>query len=56
MTEIYTDGACEPNPGPGSWAFVVVRDRRRHICVCRTLEDPMNFQMSKLHLVVASAD
>lgn len=24
MTEIYTDGACSGNPGPGGWAFVVV--------------------------------
>ncbi len=22
--EIYTDGACEPNPGRGGWAFVVL--------------------------------
>lgn len=21
--EIYTDGACRKNPGPGSWAFIV---------------------------------
>lgn len=25
---IYTDGACEPNPGKGGWAFVVYRDGR----------------------------
>lgn len=24
MIEIYTDGACSKNPGPGGWAFVVV--------------------------------
>ena len=24
MNEIYTDGACSKNPGPGGWAFVVV--------------------------------
>lgn len=22
--EIYTDGACEPNPGKGGWAFVIL--------------------------------
>lgn len=22
---IYTDGACEPNPGAGGWAFVVIQ-------------------------------
>lgn len=24
--EVYSDGACEPNPGPGGWAFVVYQD------------------------------
>jgi len=23
---IYTDGACEPNPGPGGWAAILLRD------------------------------
>ena len=23
-THIYTDGACEPNPGAGGWAFVII--------------------------------
>jgi ribonuclease HI len=26
MLTIYTDGSCEPNPGPGGWAFVVYED------------------------------
>ncbi|AEJ60827.1 Ribonuclease H [Spirochaeta thermophila DSM 6578] len=26
MIEVYTDGACKGNPGPGGWAYVVVRD------------------------------
>lgn len=26
MIDIYTDGACEPNPGAGGWAFIVMRD------------------------------
>ena len=26
--EIFTDGACIPNPGPGGWGFVAVRDGR----------------------------
>jgi ribonuclease HI len=26
--EVYTDGACEPNPGPGGWAFVVYENER----------------------------
>jgi len=26
---IYTDGACEPNPGPGGWACVLVSGKHR---------------------------
>lgn len=25
---IYTDGSCEPNPGPGGWAFVAYEGRQ----------------------------
>jgi ribonuclease HI len=24
---IYTDGGCSGNPGPGAWAYMIVRDR-----------------------------
>lgn len=24
--DLYTDGACQPNPGKGGWAFIVVLD------------------------------
>ena len=31
--DIYTDGACSGNPGPGGWgALLVYRSRRREIC------------------------
>lgn len=26
LVEIYTDGACSGNPGPGGWAAVILRD------------------------------
>lgn len=26
MKEIYTDGSCKKNPGPGSWAAIVIED------------------------------
>ncbi|MBI4282652.1 MAG: cyclic pyranopterin monophosphate synthase MoaC [Chloroflexi bacterium] len=29
MINIYTDGACQGNPGPGGWAAVIVQDGRR---------------------------
>jgi ribonuclease HI len=25
MMEIYTDGGCSGNPGPGGWAYVIIR-------------------------------
>ena len=28
MIEIYTDGHCEPNPGPGGWGVVMLQDGR----------------------------
>ncbi len=27
--DIYTDGGCEPNPGPGGWGVVVVHPKKR---------------------------
>jgi ribonuclease HI len=29
-TGVFTDGACEGNPGPGGWAFVWVENDRIH--------------------------
>jgi len=26
--EIYTDGSCYPNPGPGGWCAVILRDKK----------------------------
>ena len=26
--EIYTDGSCDPNPGPGGWAALIIRNGR----------------------------
>jgi len=26
MLEVYTDGACSGNPGPGGWAYLVVSE------------------------------
>ncbi|MDR1351147.1 MAG: ribonuclease HI [Zoogloeaceae bacterium] len=31
--EIYTDGACSGNPGPGGWGALLIRgDRTRELC------------------------
>jgi|GEM_PF-3295292 len=24
IVEIYTDGACSPNPGPGGWSAILI--------------------------------
>ncbi len=29
MTELYTDGACKGNPGPGGWGVVIVENGKR---------------------------
>lgn len=26
MIELYTDGGCKPNPGIGSWAFIILKN------------------------------
>jgi ribonuclease HI len=28
---VYTDGSCEPNPGPGGWAALILEDGRETI-------------------------
>lgn len=28
---IYTDGACDPNPGPGGWAAILIYRKREQI-------------------------
>ena len=29
MIEIYTDGACSGNPGPGGWGVLIINGGRR---------------------------
>ena len=31
MVEIYTDGACSGNPGPGGWGAIVIDDGRKSV-------------------------
>ena len=28
---VYTDGSCEPNPGPGGWAVIIIDDGKETI-------------------------
>lgn len=37
IVEIYTDGACKGNPGPGGWgALMVYRDQERELSGCES--------------------
>lgn len=29
--EIYTDGSCDPNPGPGGWAAIILEGKDKRI-------------------------
>jgi len=29
-TEIYTDGGCSGNPGPGAWSYIIAHDGERY--------------------------
>jgi ribonuclease HI len=41
---IYTDGGCEPNPGPGAWAAVLLCGKTRKE-ICGTDPDTTNNRM-----------
>ena len=42
MLEIYTDGACSGNPGPGGFGVVVVQDNKIVNCFARSAEKTTN--------------
>ena len=29
-TQIFTDGGCSGNPGPGAWSYIILHDGQRH--------------------------
>ncbi len=39
---IFTDGACDPNPGPGGWAALLLRDGREKTLTGSDLETTNN--------------
>lgn len=44
MIDIYTDGSCHGNPGPGGWAAIVIENGRRRTlsgCAVRTTSNRM---------------
>lgn len=41
---IYTDGSCDPNPGPGGWAAILIDDEEKTI-IKGTAENSTNNRM-----------
>ena len=45
MKEIYVDGSCRGNPGPGGWAAIVVEDNKVIDAHCGYFNDTTNNRM-----------
>lgn len=50
---VYTDGSCNPNPGPGGWGYAIFEDRRKPAESCGGLRETTNNQMELLAAVMA---
>jgi len=44
LVEIYTDGSCDPNPGPGGWAAIIVEGKEKKV-LRRYSEESTNNRM-----------
>ena len=53
MLEIYTDGACSPNPGLGGWAAIFVLDGKVMDEIYGYVEDTTNNRMELLAVIKA---
>jgi len=51
MVEVWTDGGCNPNPGFGGWAAVVVRPGEAHVELVGTEPDTTNNRMELLAVI-----
>ncbi len=51
--EIYTDGACSNNPGPGAFAFIVIKDNKEIERVSKKFEDTTNNKMELMAVIEA---
>lgn len=45
MIEVWTDGSCRGNPGPGGWGAVVVEDNNIIYCTSEQLPQTTNNRM-----------
>jgi ribonuclease HI len=55
LIHIYTDGGCSGNPGPGGWAYVIIRDSRLLAEKLGSEKETTNNRM-ELQAVIASLD
>jgi len=55
QTGVFTDGSCDPNPGPGGWAFVHVRDGEIVAERCGGDRDTTNNRM-EMSAIIAALD
>ena len=53
MIEIYTDGSCIGNPGPGGYAAVITKNGKEIDRVAGKLKDTTNNQMELLGVIAA---
>ena len=51
--EIYTDGACEPNPGPGGWGYVILEEEETNVTGSGGNLDTTNNQMELTAVIEA---
>lgn len=53
--EIYTDGSCIGNPGPGGWAYIVVHPKNNEVVYEESGSDPetTNNRMEMMALIKA---
>jgi ribonuclease HI len=50
---VFTDGSCDPNPGPGGWGFVWVEDNEIVESACGAAPDTTNNRMELQALIEA---
>lgn len=51
--EIYTDGACSGNPGPGGWSFIILENKEKKISKSGTLKDTTNNRCEMIAVIQA---
>jgi ribonuclease HI len=45
VVRMYTDGACDPNPGPGGWAAILLREGSEPVRLSGSQKETTNNQM-----------